>query len=211
MNHDNFPFKALIVGPTKPGKTRYLGNFLSTTFYEKFDYVILLCPTFIHNKTCDGSTENDKDLLVLTPLQGWIDDCLKIIIDVYKGTNTLIIFDDCAASRDVKRRTNKLVNLAFRGRHMRISVWVLMQQMTSIAKPFRENPVALVIFYTPSAKDTTIIFEDHAGELIKEEQKEVIAKLKRAKYSHLIFSPRHAFSLSFEIKFIKWTLVKRTL
>ena len=104
MNHDNFPFKALIVGPTKPGKTRYLGNFLSTTFYEKFDYVILLCPTFIHNKTCDGSTENDKDLLVLTPLQGWIDDCLKIIIDVYKGTNTLIIFDDCAASRDVKRR-----------------------------------------------------------------------------------------------------------
>ena len=90
MNHDNFPFKALIVGPTKPGKTRYLGNFLSTTFYEKFDYVILLCPKFIHNKTCDGSTENDKDLLVLTPLQGWIDDCLKIIIDVYKGTNTLI-------------------------------------------------------------------------------------------------------------------------
>ena len=94
---------------------------------------------------------------------------------------------------------------------MRISVWVLMQQMTSIAKPFRENPVALVIFYTPSAKDTTIIFEDHAGELIKEEQKELIAKLKRAKYSHLTFSPRHAFSLSFEIKFIKWTLVKRTL
>ena len=42
--------------------------------------------------------------------------------------------------------------------------------MTSIAKPFRENPVALVIFYTPSAKDTTIIFEDYAGELIKEEQ-----------------------------------------
>ena len=42
--------------------------------------------------------------------------------------------------------------------------------MTSIAKLFRENPVALVIFYTPSAKDTTIIFEDYAGELIKEEQ-----------------------------------------
>ena len=65
---------------------------------------------------------------------------------MYEGTNTLIILDDCAASRDVKQRTNELVDLAFSARHKGISVWVFTQQITSIAKAFRENIAALVLF-----------------------------------------------------------------
>ena len=42
--------------------------------------------------------------------------------------------------------------------------------MTSIAKSFGENTAALVLFYTPSAKDMKIIFNNYAGELMKEEQ-----------------------------------------
>lgn len=82
-----------------------------------------------------------------------------IISYMYKGTNTLIVLDDRAASRDAEQRTNELVNLAFNAQHNRISVWVF-TQMTSIAKPFRKNTTALVLFYTPSGKDMKIIFED---------------------------------------------------
>ena len=82
----------------------------------------------------------------MTRLQNQIDDWLKIISNVYEGTNTLIILDDCAASRDVKQRTNELVDLAFCARHKGISVWVFTQQITSIAKAFRENIAALVLF-----------------------------------------------------------------
>ena len=53
-----------------------------------------------------------------------------IISYMYEGTNTLIVLDDRAASRDAEQRTNELVNLAFKARHNRISVWVLTQQMT---------------------------------------------------------------------------------
>ena len=42
-----------------------------------------------------------------------MDDLLKITSHVRKGKNALIILDDCAASRDVKTKTNELVNLAF--------------------------------------------------------------------------------------------------
>ena len=117
---------------------------------------------------------------------------------MFKRTNTLIILDDCAASRNVKQRTNELVNLAFSAGHKGISVWVFTKQMTSIAKPFTENTAVIVIFYTPSAKDMKMIFEDYAGELMKDEQKEFVANLERVKYSHLNFlisPPLQPFSI----------------
>ena len=91
---------------------------MSTTFREKFDYIILLYPTFTHIKKYDnfGDSE-DEDLLILTPLLGKIYDWLKIISYVYEGTNTLIILYDCTALRDVKQKTNEFVNLVFNARH----------------------------------------------------------------------------------------------
>ena len=42
--------------------------------------------------------------------------------------------------------------------------------MTSIAKAFRENIACLVLFYSPSARDMKIIFENYAGDLTNEEK-----------------------------------------
>ena len=97
--------------------------------------------------------------------------------------NTLVILDDCAASKDVKGRTGQLVNLAFSARHMGISVWVLTQKMTSITASFRENVAAIVLFYFPLAKTTKAIFDDYAGELSQDEYKGLISKLKKRKFS----------------------------
>ena len=66
-------------------------------------------------------------------------------------------------------------------------------------KAFRKNTAALVFFYTPSAKDMKIILENHAVELTNDKKKELIAKLKSARYSRLIFSLRHPFSIDFKI------------
>ena len=85
---------------------------MSTTNQRKFDYVMLRCPTFIHSKTYDGCAEKDRDLPILAPLPGQIDDSLKIISYVYEGTNALIILTDCAASRDVEQRKSELVSVA---------------------------------------------------------------------------------------------------
>ena len=108
----------------------------------------------------------------------------------FEGTNTLIVLDDCAASKDVKGRTGGLVKLGFAARHAGISVWVLTQQLSSIAKPFRENVAAIVLFYTPSAKTAKAIFEEYAGELSHDELKQMISRLKERKFAHLVFSSR---------------------
>ena len=95
----------------------------------------------------------------------------------------------------MKGRTGELVRLGFLSRHAGISVRVLTQQLSSIAKPFRENVAAIVLFYTPSAKTTKAIFEECAGELSHEELKKMITRLKERKFAHLIFSLRHPFHI----------------
>ena len=194
MNPDNIPFNALIVGATNCGKTSHLVKLLNHEFLQKFDYIFLVCPTFIHNKTYDGFAENDRDFFVIIPEQDQINDVLKFISFAFQGTNTLIILDDCAASKDVKKKkTNELVNLAFSARHKGISVWVLTQQMTSIAKAFRENIACLVLFYTPSAKDMKVIFENYAGDLTNEEKNKIFEKVKRSQVSSSWFFTQTSF------------------
>ena len=106
---------------------------------------------------------------------------------VYKLTNIQLEYEVI--------RSKQLVNLGFRARHDGISVWVLTQQITSIAEPFRENVAAIVLFYTPFGKTTKAIFEDYAGEITHEEYKELIAWLKERRFSHLVFSLRYPYGI----------------
>jgi len=160
MDPHNLPFNALIVGPTNSGKTQFLVNLLCGPFCGKFDYVVLICPTFVHNKTPYRFAVRDPHLYVIICEQHRVEFWLKVASFSFEGTNTLMVLDDCAASKDVKGRTGELVKLGFSARHSGISVWVLTQELSSIAKPFRENVAAIVLFYTPSAKTTKAIFEE---------------------------------------------------
>lgn len=51
----------------------------------------------------------------------------------------MIILNDCTALRDVKQRTNELVNLAFSTSHMGISVWP--SGLTPLRLPVRVKPM----------------------------------------------------------------------
>ena len=83
-----------------------------------------------------------------------IDELLIDCSVLFACANTLIILDDCVVSKDLKHRSNKFIDLAFSGRHDGLSVWVLTQQLTSIAKPFRENIACMVSFHNPSQVST---------------------------------------------------------
>ena len=195
MDPGYIPFNALIVGPTNSGKTQFLVNQLLGPFKGKFDYIVLICPTFAYNRTLYRFGKRDPRLYVIICDQHHVETWLKFASLVFEGTNTLIVLDDCAASKDVKGRTGELVKLGFSARHAGISVWVLTQQLSSIAKPFRENVAAIVLFYTPSAKTTKAIFEEYAGELSHDELKQMISRLKERKFAHLIFGLRFPFSI----------------
>ena len=105
MDPGNIPLNALIVGPTNSGKTQFLENQLCGTFNCKFDYIVLICPTFAYNRTLDRFGDRDPRLDVIICEQHQVETWLKVASFAFEGTNTLIVLDDCAASKDVKGRT----------------------------------------------------------------------------------------------------------
>ena len=195
MDPSKIPFNALIVGPTNSGKSQFVVDQLYGPFRGKFDNIVLICPTFAHNKTYHQIGKNDPRMYVITCMQHQVEMWLKIVSFVFEGTNTLIILDDCAASKDVKGRTGELVHLAFSARHIGISVWVLTQKMTGITASFRDNVAVIVLFYTPSAVTKKALFDDNADELSWDEFKGLISKLKERKFSYLVFSLQHPFGV----------------
>ena len=195
MDPENIPFNALIVGPTNSGKTQYLVNQLCGPFCGKFDYITLICPMFEYNRAVYRFVERDPRLFVITCEQHEVEAWLRYASWFLEGTNALIVLDHCAASKDVKGRTGQLVKLGFSACHAGLSVWVLTQQLSSIAKPFHENVAAIILFYKPSALTTKAIFEEYAGDLTKDKIKVLVARLKERKFAHLAFSLRFLYGI----------------
>ena len=153
------PFSMIICGITNCGKTFYLLNMLEEHYKKHFDYIILICPTFSLNKTYqEWKYINDSDLFSIECDQDKVDKILHIVQEIFKGTNSLIILDDCASSQDVKNRTSELVKLAFSARHFGLSTIVITQQLNSISKPYRDNVARVVTFYNPDEDDMNVIF-----------------------------------------------------
>ena len=107
------PFHCIITGPTNCGKTQYLIEKLRSTYRFVFENIILICPTYVRNKTYHGFANGDKRFIVLCPPQeeDEINNLLEDIEIVFSGTKTLVILDDCAFTKDLKQRSNRFISL----------------------------------------------------------------------------------------------------
>ena len=183
------PFNMIIVGKTACGKTKYLLDMLERDYMGHFEYIFLVCPTFENNTTYRSwKYEPDEEYIVIPCDKDHVDHWLKYIVQNFKGTNSLIILDDCASGKSVKSKTSELVKLGFSARHYGFSTIVITQQLTSIAKAYRENISKLVSFYNPNKKDMQEIFDDYLGNISKDEEVNIKNTLKNLKYSRLKIS-----------------------
>ena len=74
--------------------------------------------------------------------------------------------------------------MAFSARHFNLSTIVITQQLTTIAKRFRENISKLVTFYNANKKDMKEIFDEYL-DVLQKEMIEIKNILKNKKYSRL--------------------------
>jgi nucleoside-triphosphatase THEP1 len=176
----------LIVGMTGSGKTQILFDMLETEYNRVFDYIIIVCPTIEWNTTyINWSHLSDHGVIQIPCSQEKINHVIKAVSTIFRGTNTLIIVDDCAASQAVKKRVSELVRLAFSARHYNLCVIVLTQQLSSVAKPFRENICRLVTFHNPSRQDMKVITDDYLNGVPQEKITEITKTLRDEKFTAL--------------------------
>ena len=179
---------------TACGKAHYLLEMLERDYKGHFEYIFLICPTYQWNKTYQNwKHKDDKRFFPIPCDQDEVDGFLRYITNIYCGTNSLVILDDCASSQSIKNRTSEIVKLGFSARHIGFSTIVITQLLTSIAKPYRENISKLVTFYNPNRKDMQTIL-DESLHVTKEEEKSIVEKLKNNKYARLEILLRHPYT-----------------
>ena len=193
------PFNCIVTGPTNCGKTEFLIKQLRGPFRHVFDYIVLVCPTYAHNAAYRGFANGDPGFLALSPDPQDLEEVLGHISVFFSGSNTLIILDDCAVSKDVAKRKSEFVSLAFSGRHKGLSVWVLTQQLTSIVKPFRDNVACVIAFHNPSQVGTKTLFEEYGGDTTARSEEKAGRRAKENPYSRLCFSLRDPFEMYLEV------------
>lgn len=182
------PFNMLISGMTNSGKTHYVLDLLEREYRNKFDYILIVCPTFHYNKTYDRRfIYNDRDVIPLI-VGDKLNEVLQILFTRYKDDKeqTLIIIDDCANLHDTKLKATALTKLAFHGRHAKISTWILTQKYNAIVKDFRENISALVLFYDKDKESREAAFKENDIGLSNEEKDKIVKELKNRKGAKVV-------------------------
>ena len=149
MNLPKFPHSAMFVGVTACGKTEFLLRLLET-IYKKFEFIVILCPTILGNKTYLSSKWilNDKNVFIVCDMEGRLNEWIKLFKITLGGHQTLFIIDDCSAEGEIMKKRDALSEFAFSGRHRNHSLWVLTQKYNSVSKDVREQIKWLCLFFT---------------------------------------------------------------
>ncbi len=185
------PFNMLISGITNCGKTHYILDLLEKYYLDKFDYVVIYCPTFLVNKTYDRKfIYNNKNIIIID--NDTLDELLERNMTFFSGNNTLFIIDDCANLHDSKMKESAICKLAFHGRHHDISTWIITQKYNAIVKDFRDNIRMLVLFFNKD-KDSLDAALKQNNIIPKKEYDNIINALKNNKGSKLIMRLEHPF------------------
>ena len=141
MNLSKFPHSAMFVGVTASRKTEFLLRLLETVYKNHFEFIVILCPTILNNKTYLSRKWilNDKNVFIVCDVEGRLNKWIKLFKIILGGHQTLFIIGDCSAEGEINKKRDALSELAFSGRHRNHSLWVLTQKYNSVSKDVREQ------------------------------------------------------------------------
>lgn len=180
------PHSAIICGQTGCGKTVFVLDLLEREYREKFEHIVILCPTVKWNKTYKNRRWiwSDREVYIVNPGER-LHDYLRTFYALFAGEPTLYIIDDCSASKALTKKKDMLSELAFSGRHAGQSIWVLSQKYNAVLKDLREQTKWVVIFH---CKDRDS-FEDclRENDVVPKEERERLRKdLAKTKHAKLL-------------------------
>ena len=96
----------MFVGCTACGKTEYLLKLLETDYKNHFEFIVILCPTILDNKTYLSRKWilDDKNVFIVCDVEGKLNEWIKLFTDTLKDHQTLFIIDDCSAEGKINKK-----------------------------------------------------------------------------------------------------------
>mgnify|MGYP000368023389 CR=1 FL=1 len=187
------PHRALIIGKTKCGKTKWILDLLESEYKYAFEVIIIICPTVFKNQTYTSRkwVISDPEVYLCDPLlhKLTLNECIDIYSKAFEGVETLFIIDDCVFMQDIRYRKDNcsLTKLVFSGRHDKHSVWLLTQKYNEVLKGYRDNTDWIALFYT---KDKTSFNQvlDENDFTDNETRQKIKNHLRDKKYNKIIIN-----------------------
>ena len=80
MNLLKFPHSAMFVGVMACGKTKFLLQLLETEYKNHFEFIVILCPTILNNKTYLSRKWilDDKNVLIVCDMEGKLNEWIRL-------------------------------------------------------------------------------------------------------------------------------------
>ena len=115
MNLPKFPHSAMFVGVTGCGKIEFLLKLLETVYKNHFEFIVILCPTILDNKTYLSRKWifDDKNVFIVCDVKGKLNEWIKLFKNALKGHQTLFIIDDCSAEGEINKKTRCSIRISF--------------------------------------------------------------------------------------------------
>ena len=80
MNLPKFPHCGVIVGVTACSKTEFLLRLLEPEYKNHFEFIVILCPTILNNKTYFSRKWilDDKNVFTVCDVEGKLNEWIKL-------------------------------------------------------------------------------------------------------------------------------------
>ncbi|CAC5375346.1 unnamed protein product [Mytilus coruscus] len=131
-----------------------------------------------------------KNLIIVNPIvkeEEKLQELLRMFFKKYATRPTLYIIDDCSATKELTKKKDMLSELAFSGRHMEQSVWVISQRYNSVLKRLkRTNKMVVHVFYTKDRDSFDNCLRENDVIPTLEERQRIKEELKKKKHRKLI-------------------------
>ena len=206
----NHAHSAIICGATGSGKTEFVLDLLQKEYRNFFKYIIIICPTWRYNKAylTRKWLFNDPDHIFLVDPNEFasksddpLNDTLKAFfesIGKLDASHVLFLIDDCSSQKGMTKKKRMLSELAFSGRHLNCSLWILTQKYNSVLTDVREQIKFLVLFYCKDRDSFEEALRENDVIPTLEERKKMRALLAKHKHSKLILITEQPTSYRFE-------------
>ena len=189
---------AIICGATDCGKTEFVLNLLETKYKDFFKYIVIICPTWRYNKTYLSRKWlfNDPEHVFLvdpnefaTKSKDPLNETLKAFFEIIgklDESQVLFLVDDCSAEKGMTKKKQMLSQLAFSGRHLNCSVWILTQKYNSVLTDVREQIKWMALFYCKDRDSFEEALRENDVIPSREERQKMRLLLSTYKHSKLI-------------------------